>query len=156
MYDRAKLEVARGERKVQKLEFGIKDKHLLPLDTSDLKLSGPPTPDPFNTQPLSAASATETMDDFPRRRSSSFSEMRQSAASTYGGWGLGSIQEMTPPITPRAMSPPPVNGKIYRHDSAVNGHRSRYSVPQISGEAMGVVKDAAVNTRQDAAGSKER
>jgi hypothetical protein len=148
MYDRAKVEVARGERKVQKMEFGINEKHLLPLDTSDLKLSSPPTPEPFGIQPLSASSATETMmAELPRRRSSSFSELRPPAPQTYGGWGLGSIQEMTPPVTPKTISPPPVTGKVYRADNIVNGHRSRHSIAQANGEAMGVVRDAATNAK---------
>lgn len=100
MYDRTKMEVARGERKVQRIEF--KEKHLLPLDTSDLKLSAPPTPQPsFSTlPPLSATSATE-YDEPPRRRSSSFTELQRPVINgPQGPWALGMIKEMTPPVTP--------------------------------------------------------
>src|SRR5271170_3081622 len=107
MYDRAKLEVARGERKVQRIEF--KEKHLLPLDTSDLKLSAPPTPDPFATLPLlSTTSATNiSFEDAPRRRSSSFTEQQRPREPFNTSWNLGNIREMTPPITPRGSPPPP-------------------------------------------------
>jgi len=158
MYDRAKLEVARGERKVQKVEFGIKDRHLLPLDTSDLKLSSPPTPEPFGMKPLSATSATDTaVDDLPRRRSSSFSEIRSTQSNPYAGWGLGSIQEMmTPPVTPRVVSPPSIMGKAHRQEVNANGHRRRYSTVQVnSGDPAGLVKDAPVDHKQGAAGGKD-
>jgi len=151
MYDRAKLEVARGERKVQKLEFNISEKHLLPLDTSDLKISAPPTPEPFSltAKPLSATSATETViDELPRRRSSSFSEVRGSpgVAGAHGGWGLGSIQEITPPITPRVMSPPPMSAKVHRVESKfANGHRRRYSNIQMNGDGGNWSRDAPTN-----------
>jgi hypothetical protein len=109
MYDQAKMEVARGERKVQRLEY--QEKHLLPLDTSDLKFSAPPTPDSFlaSRPPLSATSATEkrSPDGPPRRRSSSFSEHLPPLARDYSNWHMGGIQEMTPPITPRGTSPVP-------------------------------------------------
>jgi len=123
MYDRAKMEVARGERKVQRIEF--KEKHLLPLDTSDLKLSAPPTPNPFFTMmpPLSATSATE-YDEPPRRRSSSFTELqRPTVNGPQGNWALGMIKEMTPPVTPPLSSVHSEKGGGY----IANGSRRRYS-----------------------------
>jgi hypothetical protein len=122
MYDRAKSEVARGERKVQKLEF--KEKHLLPLDTSDLKLSSPSTPDLFpNLKPLSATSATENpFDEPPRRRSSSFTEQRPTQQFN-GNWNLESIKEMTPPVTPQS----PNFSRFENRASIPNGHRPRFS-----------------------------
>ena len=101
MYDRAKMEVSRGERKVQRMEF--KEKHLLPLDTSDLKLSALQTTDPFSMNPLSATSATEHhFREPPRRRSSSVTER---PLVLHSNWNLGGIMEMTPPLTPRRTSP---------------------------------------------------
>lgn len=123
MYDRAKAEVARGERKVDRMEY--KEKHLLPLDTSDLKLSAPPTPDPYGrvVTPVSATSTTEKNDP-ARRRSSSITGIPPPPLNP--NWNLGSIQEMTPPITPRNVSPQGVNRPENR-GPAQNGHRRRYS-----------------------------
>ena len=123
MYDRAKTDVARGERKVQRIEY--REKHLLPLDTSDLKLSAPPTPDPFgHVTPLSATSATEN-GDFTRRRSLSITDHLLPAPNP--NWNLGSIQEMTPPITPRDISPHGDKVRQEKRGSVQNGHRRRYS-----------------------------
>jgi hypothetical protein len=125
MYDRAKMEVARGERKVQRIEF--KEKHLLPLDTSDIKLSAPPTPTPFNftIPPLSATSATE-YDEPPRRRSSSFTDLQrpQLNGGAQGNWGLGMIKEMTPPVTPPLGPVRSEKGGKYIPNGS---HRRRYS-----------------------------
>ena len=121
MYDRAKMEVARGERKVQRIDF--KEKHLLPLNTSDIKLSTPPTHDPFSIiAPLSATSATE-YEEPPRRRSSSFTELqRPQLNGPQGGWALGMIKEMTPPVTPPLGQVRSENGGYI-----LNGSRRRYS-----------------------------
>lgn len=102
LYDRAKMEVARGERKVQRIEF--KEKHLLPLDTSDLKRSTLSTPaDPFSMSPLSATSATEKyFREPPRRRSTSVTER---PIMLHVNWNMGDIMQLTPPITPRRTSP---------------------------------------------------
>ena len=130
LYDQAKLDVARGERQVQRIEF--KEKHILPLNTSDLKLSAPPTPNPFssNIPPLSATSATE-YDEPPRRRSSSFTEMQRPQLNVpQGKWALGMIKEMTPPGTPPPGSMRPENGEYIP-----NGSRRRYSG---SAHAIGV------------------
>jgi solute carrier family 35, member E1 len=129
MYDQAKLEVARGERKVERIEY--KEKHLLPLDISDLKLSAPPTPDPFFMAPLSATSATEKkgFGEPPRRRSSSFTEKdRPLLTPLHPNWNLGSIREMTPPISPRGTSPAQLNGTHSENKMSIpNGHKRRYS-----------------------------
>jgi hypothetical protein len=123
MYDRAKAEVARGERKVQRIEF--KEKHLLPLDTSDLKLSAPPTPDPLGrVTPVSATSTTEK-NESARRRSSSITGLPPSTLNP--NWNLGSIQEMTPPITPRNISPQGGKNRSENRSPLLNGHRRRYS-----------------------------
>ena len=118
MYDRAKMEVARGERRVDRLEF--KEKHLLPLDTSDLSL--------LPHKNTGSTSATEKSEEFPRRRSSSLSDTRVSNVS-YHSRGLGSILEANPTVTPNVMSPPPVAAKVLRNEkvSVQNGHRRRYS-----------------------------
>jgi hypothetical protein len=147
MYDRAKIEVARGERKVDRIEY--KESHLLPLDTSDLKISAPPTPDPFGDRPsISATSATETTmrDEIPRRRSSSLTEQQRPPLPFNPNWALGSIQEMTPPVTPRVISPQPA--KPPRQENRVgvqSGHRRRYSgsvhaIPPARGGMNGVRK----------------
>jgi hypothetical protein len=122
MYDCAKAELSRGERKVQRIEY--KETHLLPLDTSDLKLSSPPTPDLF-IQPLSATSATAPPFEEPRRRSGSFSE--QMPVQYSPNWHLRSIREMTPPITPRVMSPRPVEAESHENNGQIQGHRRKYS-----------------------------
>jgi hypothetical protein len=122
MYDCAKAELSRGERKVQRIEY--KETNLLPLDTSDLKLSSPPTPDLF-IQPLSATSATAPPFEEPRRRSGSFSE--QMPMQYNPNWHLGSIREMTPPITPRVMSPLSVEAGLQENKGQIQGHRRRYS-----------------------------
>jgi hypothetical protein len=148
MYDRAKVEVARGERKVDRIEY--KESHLLPLDTSDLKISAPPTPDPFDHEPpLSATSATETTmrDDAPRRRSSSLTDQQRPPVMPFNpNWGLGSIQEMTPPVTPRIVSPQPSRPPRQENKIGVqSGHRRRYSgsvhtIPPARGGMNGVRK----------------
>ena len=103
MYDRAKVEVARGERKVERIEY--KERHLLPLDISDLTLSAPPTPEPFSMKPLTATTATEKhFEDPPRRLSSSLTER---PVLLHANWNLGGVNEMTPPVTPRRLSPVP-------------------------------------------------
>ena len=125
MYRRAKIEVARGERRVQRLEF--KEKHLLPLDVSDLKLSVPPSPVPVSIQPLSTTSATEKrFEEPPRRQSSSFTEQPVMLHSN-----LGSIKE-TLPGTPSGMSPlfpPPPKRSENKGFVVSHGrqHRRRYS-----------------------------
>jgi hypothetical protein len=129
MYDRAKLDVARGERKVQRKEY--KENHLLPLNTSDLKYSAPPTPDPFlNDHPLSATSATAPQfPGEPRRRSSSFDQARplpQNGVPQNGNWNLGIIKEMTPPVTPRVISPLSPGKQLLGQERGA-GHRRRYS-----------------------------
>lgn len=156
MYDRAKIEVARGERKVDRIEY--KESHLLPLDTSDLKISAPPTPDPFEHRtPLSATSATEmTMrDEAPRRRSSSLTDQQRPPLPPFNqNWGLGSIQEITPPVTPRVGSPQPSRPPRQEKMGAQSGHRRRYSgsvhaIPPARGGVNGVRK--AVNGRLEEA-----
>ena len=121
MYDRSKADVARGERKVQKIEF--KEKHLLPLDTSDLKISAPPSPNQFQyTKPLSATSTTDKLFDAPpRRRSSSFNEQQQAPQQTAPNWRLGNIKETSPPPTPRNQSPP----QFENGNGVQNGNRRR-------------------------------
>lgn len=133
MYDRAKDDVARGERKVQRIEF--KEKNLLPLRTSDLKFPAPSTLGPSVVKsPLSATSATEKVfEEPPRRRSSSFSDQpRPSLSSTQSGWNLGSIREMTtPPSSPRNIPYSlNINTKFTRPDNrprVLRGHQRRYS-----------------------------
>lgn len=101
MYDRAKMDVARGERKVERIEY--KEKHLLPLDTSDLRLSEIPTQDPFSAKISPMTSATEKhFREPPRRRSWSISER---PVILHPNWNLGGIMEMTPPVTPRGTPP---------------------------------------------------
>lgn len=95
------MDVARGERKVERIEF--KEKHLLPLDTSDLRLSELPTQDPFSTKTSPATSATEKhFREPPRRRSLSISER---PVMLHPNWNLEGIMEMTPPVTPKGTSP---------------------------------------------------
>jgi hypothetical protein len=136
MYDRAKEDVARGERKVERIEF--KEKNLLPLITSDLKISAPPTPDPFfdkmPVSAVSATSATETaFDEPPRRRSLSISDQtRPQLPTSHSVWNLGSIMEMTtPPTSPQNMPfSQSVSTKFTRGQHQTNvpkGHRRRYS-----------------------------
>lgn len=122
MYDRAKAEVARGERRVERIEF--KESHLLPLDASDLDLSAPPTPDPFGrVTPVSATSTTEK-NDSARRRSFSITGL---PPPVNPNWNLGSVQEMTPPITPRSISPQKGNNRSENRAPVQSGHRRRYS-----------------------------
>lgn len=126
MYDQAKMEVARGELKVERIEY--KEKHLLPLNTSDLKISAPPMPDPFPMAPLSATSATEknVFDEPPRRRSSSFTEKeRPLPPQLHANWNLRTIREMTPPVTPRRTSP--VQPGRENKERLPNGQRRKYS-----------------------------
>jgi hypothetical protein len=142
MYDQAKMEVARGERQVQRMEF--KEKHLLPLDTSDLKISAPPTPTPISKQPISSSSATEKNIDFgpPRRRSSSFTERERTLLPPpplHANWNLGSITEMTPPLTPPHDSlVQPKSGRPQNSGAVRNGHRrvSSANVYGLQGKAM--------------------
>jgi len=133
MYDQAKMEVARGERKVQRLQY--QEKHLLPLDTSDLKISAPPTPDALlaeNRQPLSATSATpgNRFPEAPRRRSSTFSSEYPPPPPPldYSNWRIsGGIHEMTPPITPRGTSPASVVAPLKNGVKPENVGRRRLS-----------------------------
>jgi hypothetical protein len=157
MYDRAKMEVARGERKVQRIEY--KEKHLLPLDTSDLtSRSQSTTPDLYHVEShnphISATSATEiTFSDAPRRRSLSFNDplplpLPQNGGWGQHGWGLGNISEMTPPVTPRTMTPQPYDGNA--GFLAATGGRRRYS-----GSSFGVVEGKLVNGSHKSYGEKE-
>jgi hypothetical protein len=144
MYDQAKLDVSRIERKVQRLEY--QEKHILPLDMSDLKMSAPPTPDPFvlaNRAPLSATSATQSRFDGSRRRSSSFSEHPPPPPPPreYSNWHMGGIQEMTPPVTPRGTSPAPAPVKTAVGPENMGRRRYSGSGHMLGGKGMnGVIK----------------
>jgi hypothetical protein len=122
MYDHAKVDIARGERKVDRIEY--KEKNLLPLAPSDLtsEVSSAATLVPADTK----------LEDFPRRRSSSLSDSKTTLGTR--SWGLDIIKEMTPPVTPRVMSPPPAAAKVFRQDNLVySSQRRRYSQSQGNG-----------------------
>jgi len=132
MYDQAKMEVARGERKIQRLQY--REKHLLPLDTSDLKMSAPTTPDPILAENPTAFSATSAnpVNQFPkapRRRSSSFAaDYPQPPPRDYSNWRIGGrIAEMTPPVTPRGTSPAVVVAPLKNSVKPENMGRRRFS-----------------------------
>jgi len=118
MYDHAKLEVARGERKVQRIE--AKEKHLLPLNTSDLKSSsGVRTSS--DIQPLSASSATEKFDGPPRRRS--LSNADRAPQNSYINHKLEGVKES--PQGPQDALP--LNLKSGNKMRMPNGHWRRSS-----------------------------
>jgi hypothetical protein len=137
MYDCAKAEVARGERKVDRIEY--KEKHLLPLDMSDIKISAPPTPDPFVKESLSATSATAQSLDYTRRRSSSLT-FEQQHPPFIANRNLHSVKEdySVPPTTTLSL-------ERQENNQSPGNHRRRYSGSTF---AIGVTRGVVNGTRK--------
>jgi len=134
MYDRAKMDVARGERKVDKIESQTyQEKHLLPLTTTDIKLSAPPTPDLASyMQSFSATSGAEADSQVGRRLSSE----QTHGSPAFPNFSLGSIKDspfgvqLGQPKFGKENGVPLVNGHTRRKYSGsfhgmVNGVQSK-------------------------------